>query len=91
MRTIGVGMGIRELPFRDGAGFWHWVDLCEAGGIDSLWQSDRIISREPVLETMTVMAALAACTMPGIKSRARRRPRRRIRSVSICSTISRTT
>ncbi len=62
MRNIGVGMGIMELPFRDGAGFWRWVDLCEAGGIDSLWQSDRIISREPVLETMTVMAALAGRT-----------------------------
>jgi probable F420-dependent oxidoreductase len=36
--------------------------LCEAGGIDSLWQTDRVVSREPILECMSVMAALAGRT-----------------------------
>jgi probable F420-dependent oxidoreductase len=51
-----------EFPFDTVAGFWRWVDLCEAGGVDSLWQTDRIVSREPILECMSVMAALAGRT-----------------------------
>jgi probable F420-dependent oxidoreductase len=36
--------------------------MCEAGGIDSIWQTDRLVSRTPILECMTVMAALAGRT-----------------------------
>ena len=36
--------------------------MCEAGGVDSLWQTDRMVSREPFLECMSVMAALAGRT-----------------------------
>lgn len=60
--TIGVGIGLAECPFSDGAGFWRWVDMCEAGGIDSIWQTDRLISPMPMLECMSVMAALAGRT-----------------------------
>ena len=62
MRRIGVGIGILELPFEDGAGFWRWIDLCEAGGIDSFWQSDRLMGKEPVLECLTALAAVAGRT-----------------------------
>jgi probable F420-dependent oxidoreductase len=62
MRRIGVGLGIMEFPFSAAAAYWRWVDLCEAGGVDSLWQSDRIIGREPVLESLAAMAALAGRT-----------------------------
>ena len=55
-------MGLMEFPFSSGAGYWRWVDLCEAGGVDSLWQTDRLVSREPFLECMSVMAALAGRT-----------------------------
>src|ERR1700740_3568690 len=51
-----------ECPFTGVAGLWRGVDLCEAGGIDSLWQTDRMVSREPILECMSVMAALAGRT-----------------------------
>src|ERR1700687_5600260 len=61
-RTLSVGMGIAGFPFADAGGFWRWVDLCEAGGVDSIWQSDRLIGTEPVLECMSVMAALAGRT-----------------------------
>jgi len=44
------------------SGYWRWVDLCEAGGVDSLWQTDRLLSREPMLECLTTMAALAGRT-----------------------------
>ena len=60
--TISAGIGIANFPFDDASGFWRWVDLCEAGGIDSIWQSDRLISRDPNLECMSVMAALAGAT-----------------------------
>ena len=61
-RNVAVGLGLMEFPFAGAAGFWRWVDLCEAGGVDSLWQTDRIVSREPILEAMSVMAALAGRT-----------------------------
>jgi alkanesulfonate monooxygenase SsuD/methylene tetrahydromethanopterin reductase-like flavin-dependent oxidoreductase (luciferase family) len=60
--TISVGMGIAAFPFADARGFWRWVDLCEAGGVDSIWQSDRLIGTVPALECISVMAALAGRT-----------------------------
>ena len=60
--SVAVGLGLMEFPFRDAAAYWTWVDLCEAGGVDSLWQTDRIISSEPILECMSTMAALAGRT-----------------------------
>ena len=60
--TVSVGIGIANFPFEDARGFWKWVDLCERGGIDSIWQSDRLISGVDNLECMSVMAALAGRT-----------------------------
>jgi probable F420-dependent oxidoreductase len=60
--TVGIGLGIMEFPFTGAAAYWRWVDLCEAGGIDSLWQTDRLVSRVPMLECMAAMAALAGRT-----------------------------
>ncbi|MGA8380505.1 MAG: LLM class flavin-dependent oxidoreductase, partial [Stellaceae bacterium] len=61
-RNVAIGLGLMEFPFDSISGYWRWVDLCEAGGVDSLWQTDRMISREPILECMSVMAALAGRT-----------------------------
>src|SRR5579864_5161033 len=61
-RNIAVGVGLMEFPFSSTDGFWRWVDLCEAGGIDSIWQTDRIVSRQPILECMTALAAIAGRT-----------------------------
>ena len=61
-RHVAIGLGLMEFPFSGIGGYWRWVDLCEAGGVDSLWQTDRMISREPILECMSVMAALAGRT-----------------------------
>ena len=52
----------RQLPVRGRQGFWRWVDLCDKGGVDSIWQSDRLIGPDPNLECMSVMAALAGAT-----------------------------
>ena len=60
--SIAVGLGINAFPFSGARAFWRWVDLCEEGGVDSLWQTDRLVSDEPFLEVMSVMAALAGRT-----------------------------
>jgi probable F420-dependent oxidoreductase len=60
--SIAVGLGLMEFPFPDAEAYWRWVDLCEEGGVDSLWQTDRIVSNEPILECMSAMAALAGRT-----------------------------
>ena len=57
--TVSAGLGIANFPFADHRDFWRWVDLCDRGGVDSIWQSDRIISTDPQLEALSVMAALA--------------------------------
>ena len=60
--TVAVGVGLMEFPFSSAAAYWRWIDMCEAGGIDSMWQTDRLISREPILECMTALAAMAGRT-----------------------------
>jgi probable F420-dependent oxidoreductase len=60
--TVGIGLGLAEFPFTGAAAYWRWVDLCEAGGVDSLWQTDRIVGRVPMLECMVAMAAIAGRT-----------------------------
>lgn len=62
VKSVAVGLGLMAFPFEDAGGYWRWVDLCEASGVDSLWQTDRLVSREPMLECMTAMAALAGRT-----------------------------
>ena len=59
---VGIGLGCAEFPFSGAAAYWRWIDMCEAGGVDSIWQTDRIVSRQPFLESMTTMAALAGRT-----------------------------
>src|SRR3546814_16515389 len=60
--AVGVGLGLADFPFSGEASFWQWVDLCEDGGVDSLWQTDRLVSTFTHLECMSVMAALAGRT-----------------------------
>jgi probable F420-dependent oxidoreductase len=60
--TVAIGLGLMEFPFAGAADYWRWVDLCESGGVDSIWQTDRLVSRQPILECMATMAALAGRT-----------------------------
>ena len=60
--SVRLGLGIAAFPFESGRAFFRWVDLCEGGGVDSLWQTDRLVSREPHLESLSAMAALAGAT-----------------------------
>ncbi|MBL8675439.1 MAG: LLM class flavin-dependent oxidoreductase, partial [Rhodospirillales bacterium] len=59
---VAIGLGCAEFPFSGAAAWWRWVDMCESGGVDSIWQTDRIVGRQPFLESMTTMAALAGRT-----------------------------
>ena len=44
---VGIGLGCAEFPFSGAAAYWRWIDMCEAGGVDSIWQTDRIVGRQP--------------------------------------------
>jgi probable F420-dependent oxidoreductase len=61
-RKIALGIGLAEFPFENAAGFWRWIDLCEQGGIDSFWQTDRLLGRTPILESLSALAAVAGRT-----------------------------
>jgi probable F420-dependent oxidoreductase len=60
--TVAVGLGLMDYPFETTSGFWRFIDRCEAGGADSFWQTDRIVSPTPILECMTTLAAVAGRT-----------------------------
>jgi probable F420-dependent oxidoreductase len=60
--SISVGLGIAEFPFSDVKTFWRWAAMCDEGGVNSIWQTDRMVSREPYLECMTSLAALVGAT-----------------------------
>lgn len=60
--AVRIGIGLTGFPFEGPRDFWRWIELCEDSGIDSFWQSDRLVSRQPQLESITSMAALAGGT-----------------------------
>ena len=60
--TIAVGLGFMDFPFSSANAYWRWVAMCEDGGVDSVWQTDRLVSEKPFLECMSAMAALAGAT-----------------------------
>ncbi len=60
--SIRLGLGSTVPALTEPKAFWKFVELCEESGVDSLWQSDRLVSKEPQFESMSVMAALAGAT-----------------------------
>ena len=60
--AIRIGFGLLNYPFDDGKAFFRWVDLLEKNRVDSVWQSDRLISSDNYLESLSALAALAGCT-----------------------------
>ena len=57
-----IGLGIAGFPFETSADFFKWVELCEAGDVDSIWTSDRLVSEAMNLEPLALMAVLAGAT-----------------------------
>ncbi|MCB1694063.1 MAG: LLM class flavin-dependent oxidoreductase [Pseudomonadales bacterium] len=60
--AIGIGIGTSRFPFDSAEEYFDWVQQCEEGGVDSIWQTDRLVTAEPMLETLSAMAALAGAT-----------------------------
>jgi probable F420-dependent oxidoreductase len=60
---IRVGVGVAALGFETASGWLRFAERCEALGVDSLWQTDRLVARgAPYLEALSAMAALAGAT-----------------------------
>ena len=57
-------MGLQGWPFdrKERSHLWDFIDMCEMLGVDSIWVSDRVVSPGFSLESMTVLAAIAART-----------------------------
>jgi len=60
--TVRLGLGLTFQSIVDPKPFWRLIDFCEATGVHSVWQSDRLISRDPHLETLSTLAAIAGAT-----------------------------
>lgn len=60
--AIRAGFGIASFPFDAPRSWFEWVQLLERHKVDSVWQTDRLVSKDPYLETISVMATLAGCT-----------------------------
>lgn len=59
---IGVGLGPGGFPFDTIRAFRRWLDACEDSTIDSIWQSDRVVSRELAMEPITLLSVIAGAT-----------------------------
>ncbi len=61
-RKVRIGLGISGFPFSGPRAYFEWAELLEGAGVDSLWQTDRLVSERPFLEAMSAMAALTGIT-----------------------------
>lgn len=59
---IGIGMGLGGFPFETMREFHAWLDFCDASTIDSIWHSDRVVSREIAFEPLTLLSVIAGAT-----------------------------
>ena len=60
--TVGLGLGISRFPFDSAKDYWRWIDHCEDKRVNSVWQTDRLISSDAMLECLATMAAIAGRT-----------------------------
>src|SRR4030095_6721887 len=59
---IGVGFSISRAGIPDAREIGLFAERVEALGIDSIWPSDHIVSRQPSLDVHCLMALIAART-----------------------------
>ena len=59
---VRVGLGMARFPFDAPRDFFAFAERCEAWGVDSLWQTDRLHGSDGQLEALATMATLAGCT-----------------------------
>jgi alkanesulfonate monooxygenase SsuD/methylene tetrahydromethanopterin reductase-like flavin-dependent oxidoreductase (luciferase family) len=59
---IRAGLGIAAFPFDAPRDFFVFAERCEAAGVDSLWQTDRLQGGDGQLEALATMATLTGLT-----------------------------
>jgi probable F420-dependent oxidoreductase len=60
--AVRIGIGLSRYPFSSGSGFRTWLDRCEDGRIDSIWQSDQVLARAPSPEPLSLLSVIAGAT-----------------------------
>src|SRR4029077_9320121 len=45
---LRIGLGLANFPFSDARAFWRWIERCEDSTVDSIWQTDRLVSPVPL-------------------------------------------
>lgn len=60
--AVRIGMGLGRFAFESASDLRAWLDLCEDSAIDSIWQSDQVVSRQSALEPMTLLSIIAGAT-----------------------------
>ena len=59
---IGVGLGGWPFPHPDPDLLWQYVETAERLGIDSIWLTDRVVSRQLSMEPLVALSFIAART-----------------------------
>ena len=60
--SVRLGFGLANYPFDSPRSYFRWAEYLEASGVDSMWQSDRLVSTDSYLESLSALATLAGCT-----------------------------
>lgn len=60
--SVRIGFGLTNYPFDSPGSYFRWAEYLEGSGVDSMWQSDRLVSSDSYLESMSALATLAGCT-----------------------------
>jgi probable F420-dependent oxidoreductase len=60
--SVRIGFGLTSYPFDSPSSYFRWAEYLEESGVDSMWQSDRLVSSDSYLESMSALATLAGCT-----------------------------
>ncbi|MFT4563969.1 MAG: putative F420-dependent oxidoreductase [Gammaproteobacteria bacterium] len=60
--SVRLGFGLANYPFDSPRSYFRWAEYLEASGVDSMWQSDRLVSSDSYLESLSALATLAGCT-----------------------------
>ena len=60
--SVRIGLGVAGFPFSGPRAFLEWLDLCEDSAIDSIWISERLVSKNLQLEPMTAFGVIAGRT-----------------------------
>ena len=60
---VRIGVGLGRFPFESIRAFRSWLDTCEDGAIDSIWQSDQLNASDLSPEPLSLLAMIAGATM----------------------------